>query len=156
MIDPIELLTLPRQPVAMIRCTVAASELPRLIGPALEELFGAIATQRRRPTGPWLSWHLRRPSATFDMAICVPVDAEVEPTGRVQPGELPAARVARTTYYGPYEGLAAAWGACTAAIAAAGHTPADDLWEQYLAGPDSGLPAAQWRTRLVRPLRATV
>lgn len=32
------------------------------------------------------------------------------PTGRVKPGELPAAsKVARTVYHGSYEGLGAAW-----------------------------------------------
>ena len=37
-------------------------------------------------------------------------------------------------------------------VAAGGHTPAPDLWECYVAGPESGPDPAAWRTELNRPL----
>ena len=55
----------------------------------------------------------------------------------VKPGELPAITAARTIYHGPYEGLGGAWGEFTDWIAANGQRPAPDLWEYYLAGPES-------------------
>jgi effector-binding domain-containing protein len=61
-------------------------------------------------------------------------------------------RVARTVYRGPYEGLGTAWGEFNAWIAANGHTPAPDLWECYVAGPESSPDPATWRTELNRPL----
>jgi effector-binding domain-containing protein len=70
----------------------------------------------------------------------------------VEPGERPAARVARTVYHGPYVGLGPAWGEFGAWIAAEGHTPAPDLWECYLTGPESGPDPSGWRTELNRPL----
>ena len=47
---------------------------------------------------------------TFDFELGVEVSTPVKATGRVKPGELRAAKVARTVYRGPYEGLPAAWG----------------------------------------------
>jgi effector-binding domain-containing protein len=82
----------------------------------------------------------------------VPVDGPVKAAGRVTPGRLPATTVARTVYRGPYEGLGSAWGQFMAWIAAQGHTPAQDLWEVYAAGPESGPDPAAWRTELNRPL----
>lgn len=47
---------------------------------------------------------------TFDFEVGVPVAAPVAAAGRVKPGELPAATVARTVYHGDYSGLGEAWG----------------------------------------------
>lgn len=89
---------------------------------------------------------------TFDLEIGVPVLQPVSPAGRVTPGFLPAARVAQTVYHGTYEGLGAAWGEFDAWITAAGHAPALDFWEAYVAGPESNPDPATWRTQLNRPL----
>jgi effector-binding domain-containing protein len=90
--------------------------------------------------------------ATFDFEIGVPVATAIAPVGRVTPGELPAATVARTVYQGGFEGLGAAWGEFNAWITAEGHTPCPDLWECYVAGPESGPEPSSWRTELNRPL----
>lgn len=103
------------------------------------------------PTGPWFTHHLRMDPGVFDFAI-VPVPRPVSAAGRVQAGRLPAAKVARTVYHGPYEGLAAAWGEFDAWLKAEGHTPGPSLWECYLAGPESNPDPATWRTELTRPL----
>ena len=81
-----------------------------------------------------------------------PLPAPVTHAGRVKPGELPAATVARTTYRGGYEGLGPAWGEFGEWIAANGHKPAESLWECYVAGPESSPNPANWRTELNRPL----
>jgi len=60
--------------------------------------------------------------------------------------------VARTVFHGGYEDLGAAWGEFGKWISANGFTPAADLWEVYLAGPESGSDPATWRTELNRPL----
>ena len=98
------------------------------------------------------SHHLRMDPATFDFEVGVPVATPVAAAGRVRPGELPAATVARTIYRGDYAGLGSAWGEFGAWISANGHTPGADLWECYLAGPESSPDPAAWRTELNRPL----
>jgi effector-binding domain-containing protein len=82
----------------------------------------------------------------------VKVAAPVKPSGRVNPGRLPAAKVARTVYSGPYEGLPSAWGEFQTWMRANGHAHAEDLWEVYSVGPQSSPDTATWRTELNRPL----
>ena len=89
----------------------------------------------------------------FDFELGVPVASSVQASGRVTPGALPAARVARTVYSGPYEGLPAAWGAFTAWMEANGCEQAEDLWEVYAVGPQASPDPANWRTELTRPLK---
>jgi effector-binding domain-containing protein len=88
----------------------------------------------------------------FDFEISVPVSAPVTASGRVKPGRLPATTVARTVYHGPYEGLGAAWGEFDRWVKKSGHTPAVDLWECYVAGPERSPDPSAWRTELNRPL----
>lgn len=89
---------------------------------------------------------------TFDFELGVSVTAPVRPAGRVQPSAWPAMTAGRTIYLGGYDGLAAAWGQLDDWLEANGYTPAEDLWECYLAGPESGPDPAHWQTELTRPL----
>lgn len=140
------------QLTAIIHIIVPRDEIQNVMGPGISELMATIAAQGIAPTGPWFTHHLRRPTDTFDFEVSVPVSAPVTAAGRVEPGEWPAMKVARTIYHGPYEGLGDAWGEFLDWIEASGHTQAEDLWECYLAGPESGPDPATWRTQLNRPL----
>ena len=140
------------QETAVIRLTIPREEIRNVMGPGIGELMAAIAAQGIAPAGPIFSHHLRMDPDTFDFEIGVPVTTPVAAAGRVKPGQLPATKVARTVYRGPYEGLGAAWGEFDAWIAAQGLKPGPDLWECYVAGPESGPDPATWRTELNRPL----
>ena len=137
---------------AVIRLTIPRAEMRHVMGPGIRELMTTVAAQGIAPAGAWFTHHLRMQPEVFDFEIGVPVRSPVTPSGRVQPGRLPAATVARTVYRGGYEGLSNAWGEFQAWIAANGHKPAPDLWEIYVAGPESGTDPASWRTELYRPL----
>jgi effector-binding domain-containing protein len=140
------------QLAAVIRLTVRREEIRNVMGPGLGELMGALAEQGIVPTGPWFTHHLRMDPEIFDFEICMPIATPVAAVGRVQPGQLPAARVARTVYVGPYEGLGDAWGEFDGWIKANGHQLGPDLWEIYIAGPESSPDPANFRTELNRPL----
>jgi effector-binding domain-containing protein len=140
------------QLTAFIPLVVPRAEIQAVMGPSIREVYAAIAAQGIAPAGPWFTHHRRRPTDTFDFDVCVPVATPVSAAGRVQPGRLLAARVARTVYQGPYEGLGAAWGEFGAWIEANGHTPRPDLWECYVVGPESSPDPSAWRTELNRPL----
>jgi hypothetical protein len=71
----------------------------------------------------------------------------------VEPPELPAAKVARTIYHGPYDGLPSAWGEFDKWMRANGHEQAGSLWELYPVGPQLTPDPANWRTELNRPLK---
>jgi effector-binding domain-containing protein len=140
------------QPTAFIALTVPRAEIRAVMGPGYRELMAAVGAQGIAPAGPWFTHHLRMTPDVFDFRIGVPVTAPIAAVGRVEAGQLPAARVARTVFRGDHEGLGAAWAAFDAWIAAAGHTPGPDLWECYIAGPESSPDPAAWRTELNRPL----
>ena len=140
------------QLTAIIRFTIPRSEIVKVMGPGIDELMETVRAQGIGPAGRWYSLHHRMDPATFDFEIGVPVSAPVTPTGRVESGQLPAARVVRTVYHGGYEGLGAAWGELVPYCAAERLAIAPNLWEVYLVGPESGPDSAAYRTELSRPL----
>jgi effector-binding domain-containing protein len=154
MIDTPHLATLAAGPAALVRLTVPRPEIGNVMGPGLAELTQTVAAQGIEATGPWFTHHLRMDPEVFDFEIGVPVAAPVAPQGRVVPGELPAVRVVRTEYRGAFEGLPEAWGRFDAWIAENGHTPGAEVWEVYLAGPESSPDPREWRTQLNRPLKS--
>jgi effector-binding domain-containing protein len=152
MIDPPRIVSTEAMPIAVLHITVPRARIREVMGPGLGELRAAVAAQGIATEGAWFTHHLRLDPEVFDFEIGVPVSAPVEATGRVRGAEWPAMTAARTVYRGPYEGLHAAWCEFDAWVAANGHTPAADLWERYLAGPESGPDPASWSTELNRPL----
>lgn len=123
-----------------------------VFGPGVGELMGTIAAQGIAPVGSVFTHHLKITPDTFDFELCVQVNAPVTASGRVQPGQWPAMKVARTVYTGPYEGLHEAWSEFMHWIEAVGYRAAPDLWECYVRGPDSSPDPATWCTELNRPL----
>jgi len=152
MIDTPEITQTSAVATAIIHLTIPREQIREVMGPAIGELMGTLAAQGVKPAGPVYSHHLRMDPATFDFEVGVPVSSPVAPTGRVRPGQLPAARVARTVYHGGYEGLGGAWGEFDAWLKTHGHRTAPNLWECYVVGPESGPDQAGWRTQLNRPL----
>jgi effector-binding domain-containing protein len=141
------------QDAAIIHLTIPRSEMMTKFGPAVGELMTTLAEQGLEPVGAVFAHHLTMTPDTFDFELGVKVYAPVKAAGRVKPGQLPAAKVARTVYSGPYEGLPSAWGEFDQWIETNGHEKAGNLWELYSVGPQSPPDPANWRTELNRPLR---
>jgi effector-binding domain-containing protein len=140
------------QLAAAIHMTIPRHEIRSVMGPGLTEIMTAVQQQGIGPAGPWFTHHLKMNPATFDFEICVPVSAPVAPVGRVVGREIPAARVVRAVYQGPYEQLAEGWKEFDQWMTTHGHVPAADLYETYTVGPESSPDAASWRTELRRPI----
>jgi effector-binding domain-containing protein len=152
MIDVPQIVRTAAQHTAIIHFTIPRNEIQNVMGPGLSELMATVAAQGVSPAGPWFAHHLRMDPNTYDFEISLPVLSPIAPFGRVQPSQSPATTVARTIYHGGYEGLASAWGEFDAWIIAEGHTPGPDLWECYVAGPESNPDPPTFRTELSRPL----
>lgn len=152
MIDQPRILHTQVQHTAAIHLTVPGREMPKHMGPAMQELMETLKAQGIKPAGPMYSYHFRMPGETFDFEVGVPVAEAVKPQGRVKPSTLPATKVLRTTYHGPYEQLADGWRAFMEQVDASGETPQPAFWESYVAGPESSPDPKQWRTELNRPL----
>lgn len=152
MIDTAQIVQTTAQITAFIHLVVTREEMQQAFGPGIGELIATITAQGIAPVGPIFAHHSRGPTDTFDFKLSIATDRPVTASGRVQPGELSARRVARTIYHGPYEGLPEAWGEFMDWIEKDGHTTAPDLWECYVTHPDSEPDPANWRTELNRPL----
>jgi effector-binding domain-containing protein len=140
------------QPIATIHLVIPRAEMMHAFGPAVQELLAALSSQGMRPIGSAFAHHFRITPGTFDFEVGFRTEAQITAAGRVKPGVWPAEKVARTEYLGPYEGLPAAWGEFDTWMKANDLAQADDLWEDYAAGPHTSPDPANWRTVLYRPL----
>jgi|SRR5208283_1759518 len=138
---------------AVIHLTIPRAEMMKSFGPAVGELMAELKRQRVTPQGAVFAHHLTTSAAIFDFELSFKINAPVKANGRVKPGELPAAKVARAIYSGPYEGLHAAWVEFNQWLNANGHKQAEGLWEVYSVGPETTPEPANWRTELNRPLK---
>jgi effector-binding domain-containing protein len=151
-LDPIQVADLPPRATAVIRLKAALAELPKVMPPAINELFATLAAQGIAPAGPLFNHFFSMGGGVFDFEVGVPVEAPVTPAGRVVPGCLPAVRAVRTTYHGPYEGLHSAWRQFGELAREQGHKAAPGIREYYVYGPESSPDPATWRTELIQPL----
>lgn len=152
MITKPEIATTDEQVTASIHLVVPGHEMPEHMDPAIQELYGTLAAQGVEPTGPLFSYHHRMPSDTFDFEIGVPISGAFQETGRVKVSLLPACRVARSIYQGPYEGLGGAWQEFMTAVDAGGFPASSTFWERYVVGPADTQDPAQFQTELNRVL----
>lgn len=152
MLDTPHIVETAEEAAAVIRLTIPRSEMPSAFGPAVSELLMTLGDQGVEPIGAVFAHHLALSPDSFDFELGIKVSSPVQSAGRVRPGCLPAARVARTVYTGPYEGLPGAWHEFDGWMSTSGHERAANLWELYSVGPQSTSDQAQWRTELNRPL----
>lgn len=152
MIDTPQITETQAQSTAVIPLQIPKAEIRSVMGPGIQELMATVTAQGLSPAGPWFTRHFRIAPEHWDFEIGVPVSAPVIAQGRVQPSELPAAKVVRTIYHGPYEGLSSAWGDFDGWIKANGLEVGESIWEVYLIGPESGGDPSTWQTQLNRPL----
>ena len=152
MIDEPRIVQTSTQEMACIHITTPREKIQEVMGPGYMELMETLKAQGAAPSGPWFTHHLKMDPEIFDFEICLPVLSPVQPAGRMLPGQLRAARVARTVHHGGYEGLSDAWMELEAWIKNQGQTSAPDLWEIYLTGPEMGSDSSKWQTELNRPL----
>ena len=129
------------------------------IGPWLGQAFADVAAYLERkgagPVGmPFARYH-RVDDATFDVEAGFTATTPVGGEGEVEPSDLPKGPAAVTLHVGPYDTVAAAYGALDAWIHEHGGEPAGDPWEVYLTDPMTEPDSAQWRTEIVMPYRVS-
>ncbi len=152
MLDTPEILQTAALITAVIPLKIPKAEIRAAMGPGVSELMATVSAQGVAPAGRWFTHHHKIVPDIWDFEICVAVGTPVVASGRVIPGRWPSMRAVRTVYQGPYEGLGNAWGEFIKWIAANSHTTADELWESYLAGPDTISDPALFRTELTKRL----
>ncbi|MBK7944611.1 MAG: GyrI-like domain-containing protein [Flavobacteriales bacterium] len=148
MITPPELASTTEQATASIHLVIAAREMGKYMDPAIQEIIKVITEQGVSITGPMFSYHHRRPSDTFEFEIGFPVSKDVKEEGRVKNSTLPAVKVARAVYQGPYEQLGEAWGELQSWVRKLKFSESGRFYECYLNNPDEVNDPKDYRTEL--------
>jgi effector-binding domain-containing protein len=149
------------QSAAVVHFQCPRERIQAEVGPAVKEILAALTRQGLSPSGPMFMHHLTMSKSQFDVEVGFPISTLLQDSGRVKTSQLPAARIARTIYRGPYEGLFAAWDTFGKQLVRDGLVEADalspikTLWERYLIGPETTSDPSQWRTELNLPLSLT-
>lgn len=148
MITAPEITTTQEVITASIHLVIPGREMGRHMDPAIKEIIKAVIGQGISITGPMFSYHHRRPSDTFDFEIGFPVSKPVKEEGRVKSTTLPAVKVARAVYRGPYEQLSEAWGRLQAWVRKEQLPETGRFFERYLNNPDEVTEAKDYLTEL--------
>lgn len=148
MITTPEVVTTTEQHAATIHLIIPGRDMPRYMDPAIQEVIKVIMEQGIGIIGPMFSYHHRRPSDTFDFEIGFPVSRALNETGRVKNSALPAAKVVRAMYQGPYERLGDAWRALQEWVREQKLPETGRFFECYLNNPDEVKDPKDYRTEL--------
>jgi uncharacterized protein YndB with AHSA1/START domain/effector-binding domain-containing protein len=140
---------------AIIHLTIPRDQMRNMMPAAINEVVKTLADQAIAPAGPLFAHHLTTSADAFDFEVGFPVSAPVQAFGRVKAGELPGGRIARAVFHGRYEGLFEAWREFGEWMKREGYTGRGDLWEIYVAGPESSPDPKNWRTELCLPLKVS-
>ncbi len=146
--DAIKTIQKTEQAVLSIRTTVAAQEIPHILGKAYGDILQHITSLGENPAGmPFVAYYNLDMQA-LDIEIGFPTHRSLPGKGAIQPSSIPAGRIATCEYTGPYEEMASAYDEINAWINANGYEPTGVVYEYYLNGPDD-TPPSGYKTRIV-------
>ncbi|MBL7952356.1 MAG: GyrI-like domain-containing protein [Flavobacteriales bacterium] len=148
MITPPEVINTQEIATVVIPLIIPGRDMPKYMDPAIQEIIKTITGQGINIAGPMFSYHHRRPSDTFDFEIGFPVSKAIKEEGRVINSKLPAVKVVRSVYQGPYEGLSQAWPALQKWVRENGHGENGKFWESYQNNPSEVRSPSEYRTEL--------
>lgn len=147
-----ELIETEPSPTAVVRGSVAMTEITAFYDRSFGEVAAVVQRQGRTPRGAF-GLYLAPPADVVELEVGLVVDGEVEPDGDVIPSALPGGRAARLVHHGAYDGLGEAWAGLLAWVAEQGLTPAGPMWEVYVTEPTPETDPASLRTDLFCPVR---
>jgi effector-binding domain-containing protein len=134
-----EIATTPQQHLAVVRETVAMTEIPALFDRAFPQIFAALGRAGVAPSAAPMGVTHGMPGDTLDLSVAVPVAEPFTPDDDAVTIEtLPEGPAATLLVRGDYAGIAPAYGRLFAWIEAQGRTPSGIAWEQYLTEPEPG------------------
>lgn len=143
-----ETVELVARPTAVVRALVPAEGVAEFLGGAFAELMEVLAAQALAPVGMPFGCYLPTEDG-LRVEAGFPASGRVEPTGRVEPSELPVGPALVVHYRGPYEGVPEAYHAGEQWLRENGWEATGPPWESYLDAPHVPAP----RTDVYLPCR---
>jgi effector-binding domain-containing protein len=140
------------QTVVGLREVVPMSGLTGYFGRA----FGAAAAELARlgevPAGPPVALYRGPVTDSVDVTAGFPVRQPVVPAAALVVATLPGGSTVEALHVGPYDSLPTTYSEVTGWIADHGLSAGEEMWEEYLVGPDSEADPSRWQTRIVFPV----
>ena len=140
------------QPTAVVRSTVAVSDIPKFLGHAYDAVILVLAGHGITPVGAPFAYYLGAPTTTVEIEAGFPVAVPCAPDGEVVPSVLPGGTVATGMHVGPYERMVETYTQLTTWITAQGCVPGAGMWELYLSDPQQEPDPTKWRTQIFWPV----
>jgi effector-binding domain-containing protein len=140
------------QPTAVVRSTIAVTEIPKFLGHAYEAVMRVLASQGITPVSEPFAYYLGAPTTTVDLEAGFPVAVPCAAGGEVVPSELPGGTFATGMHVGPYETMVETYQHLTTWITAHGLVPGEAMWETYLSDPQQEPDPTKWRTQIFWPV----
>ena len=112
-----------------------------------------VAAQSAGIAGPSFARYHQFDDKKVILEIGVPISGDAESQGEMKQSELPASRVAKIKYTGPYEGLHEAWAELGKQVADGGYEANGAFWESYVTDPREVPDPNNWVTELYAPIK---
>lgn len=148
----IALTTLQRRQILGVRDDVAVAELPEFFGRAFQRASAALGETGAHPSGPPVALYYGGDEPAIDVVAGLPFTGTVTPPPGTVVVDLPAGEAVEAVHVGSYDDIDATYRGLSEWMAERHLVPADVMWEEYLAGPDTGADPSTWRTRVVYPI----
>jgi effector-binding domain-containing protein len=145
----IELHDLREEPTAVVRATLAVSELPEFFSHAFAEVAGHIQSHGTYPAGMPFARFDRLEDGRFEVEAGFPVAGPIPGGGRVMPSHIPAGPAISLCHVGPYDSMEPAYQAVADWLAENDAVAAGPPWEVYTSDPSED--PADYRTQIVQP-----
>jgi effector-binding domain-containing protein len=142
----------PPRHVLSQHAVVSLGDLPTTLGRAFGALYAELARAGVEPDGPPFVIYNNLPAADeeWDIDICAPVAAPLEPAEGLAYREMPAGRVVTLLHVGPYETLGQAHAQIERFLVDHHMLASGPPREFYLSQPD--VPAEETTTLIERPV----
>ncbi|MCJ7534509.1 MAG: GyrI-like domain-containing protein [Anaerolineales bacterium] len=141
-----------RQPTLFIHTTTSIKNLPQELGKAYGAIGQYLALLGAQPAGAPYAAYFNFDMSHMEVEIGFPVSSNLPGKDEIQSGEVPAGKIARCLYTGPYNKIEPAYNALTAWVEEQGYEATGVAYEFYLNDPGEVAPE-ELMTQIVFPLK---
>ena len=134
--------------------TVAMTALADFFGRACTMVGEELAQHGVAPTGPPLALYHGMRTETIDIIAGCPIAEPITTTNGSVVTTLPGGPAITTVHTGTYDTMTETYAELMKWLEEQDLKTSDDMWEEYLVGPELEDDPTRWQTRIVFPLAA--
>ncbi len=131
---------------------VPMTELTDFFGRAYTVTGAEIEKQGVEQAGPPISMYHGIPTDTIDITAGFPVNQPITPANGTVVATLSGGPAIETIHTGSYDSMTGTYNDLMTWLEEQHIAVPEDMWEEYLIGPDTEADPATWQTRIVIPL----